>query len=386
MKNKSIFILSLFILYLVSTAVSYATFSFFKKGEELQVIESPTPPVGEAFQIDTSGPKTEECPLNGVMRTKKEKEWWEKHRPLGIMIENHKEARPQSGLSKADIIYEAVAEGGITRFLALFYCQDAKIIGPVRSARTYYLDFISEYGNKPLYVHVGGANTDGPADALSQIQQYGWGFLNDLDNMGISFPYFWRDYERLPGVATEHTLYTASSKLWKKAAERGLTNVDGKGNSWDEKFTPWQFKDDISLASRPENFVVKFPFWEDYRDYSVKWSYDKQTNSFKRENGGSIHLDKNDSSELTAKNVILVFMTERHADDGYEANAHLLYGTKGSGKATILLDGKKIEGTWQKRDRLSRMKFFDNSGTEIKLNRGKIWIEILPVGTIPEFD
>lgn len=382
MKNKKLIIVSLIILYFVSTAVSYAAFAIFKSGEVIKTVETPTPPAGEGFTIDASAPKTEICPLNGTMRSEKEKEWWEKHRPLGIMVENHKEARPQSGLSQADIIYEAVAEGGITRFLAIYYCQNTKMVGPVRSARTYYLDLISEYGDKPLYTHVGGANTDGPADALSQINDYGWSGLNDLNQFSIGFPYFWRDYERLPNVATEHTMYTTTEKLWQVATKRGLTNVDGKGVSWNEDFTPWQFKEDLGLSERPSSQVIEFPFWEGYADYAVRWTYNKESNSYKRFNGGTAHLDKNDNSQLTAKTIILAYMRENQADDGYENNAHLLYGTKGSGKAVVFLDGKKIEGTWQKKDRLSRMKFFDSNGLEIKLNKGQIWIEILPVGII----
>lgn len=384
MKNKKIVILFL-IIYLLSTTISYAFFLRFKGAEVATEVEKPISPLSEGFEIDTSAPKTEECPLNGEMRTKQERERWEKRRPLGIMVENHLEARPQSGLSSADIVYEAVAEGGITRFLAIFYCQDSKIVGPVRSARTYYLDFISEYGDKPLYAHVGGANTPGPADALGQIADYGWLGLNDLNQFSIGFPTFWRDYERLPGVATEHTMYTSTERLWSTAKKRGLTNVDGKGFRWDQKFTPWSFKDDLSLEERPDSFIVEFPFWEGYKSYSVKWVYEKETNSYKRFNGGTAHKDKNNNKQLTAKTIILTFMTETNANDGYENNAHLLYGTKGSGKAIVLLDGKRVEGTWQKKDRLSRMKFFNKEGNEIKLNRGQIWIEILPIGVTPEF-
>lgn len=385
MKKKYFIIISLVFLYFVSAAVSYAAFSLFKSGETITTVEPPTQPMGESFQIDPSAPKTEICPLNGTMRSKGEKEWWEKHRPLGVMIENHEEAKPQSGLSKADIIYEAVAEGGITRFLAVYYCQDTEKLGPVRSARTYYLDFISEYGDKPLYAHVGGANTDGPADALSQIDDYGWTGLNDLNQFSIGFPTFWRDYERLPGVATEHTMYSTTEKLWKVAAKRGLTNVDGKDVPWDQKFTPWVFKEDSPLADRPDSSSVEFSFWQSYGDYSVKWVYDKETNLYKRYNGGTSHLDKNTNEQLKAKTIVLVFMTEDNADDGYEDNVHLLYDTKGSGKATIILDGTKIEGTWQKKDRLSRMKFIDAQGNEIELNKGQIWIEVLPVGITPKF-
>src|SRR5437870_246888 len=160
----------------------------------------------QAITFDQSKPKTEECPLNGVMYSKEQRSWWEKHRPLGVMIENHQDARPQSGIANSDVTYEAVAEGGITRTLNVYYCQDAGIVGPVRSARTYFLDFISEYADYPLYAHVGGANTPGPANALGQIEDYSWAQYNDLNQFSIGFPTFRRDETRLGhDAATEHT-------------------------------------------------------------------------------------------------------------------------------------------------------------------------------------
>ena len=147
--------------------------------------------------FDDSLPKTEPCPINGEKYSTQQREWWENHRPLGVMIENHENARPQSGINAADITYEIVAEGGITRTLNIYYCQAPAQVGPVRSARTYFLDYMSEYGDSPLYAHVGGANTPGPADALGQISEYGWGGYNDLNQFSIGFPTFWRDYNRL---------------------------------------------------------------------------------------------------------------------------------------------------------------------------------------------
>ncbi len=310
------------------------------------------------------------------------------------MIENAKEARPQSGLSAADVVYEAVAEGGITRFMAVYYCQDADIIGPVRSARTYFLDWISEYGSSPLYAHVGGANTPGPADALGQIERYGWGAFNDLNQFSIGFPTFWRDYERLgPNTATEHTVYSAASKLWNYAAtKRQLTNLEtddvtGKQVSWDASFIKWTFKDDAPIADRPAAFSVEFAnsgLQASYAsDYVVKWQYDHDSNAYLRFSGGVEHRDLDTNQQLLAKNVVLIFTTMTVADDGYSEDGHglhTLYGTKGSGKAKFLLDGKITDGTWVKKTRTDRTKFFDAKGAEVKLNRGQTWIEILPIG------
>lgn len=381
MSKQRIIIIAV-ILYVISAFGSYFIFSNFVNKKTIISTPLPVPTTKEGkLTFDETLPRTEECPINGAMYSKQQRQWWEKHRPLGIMIENHAEARPQSGMSFADVTYEVVAEGGITRTLNIFYCQDAGLVGPVRSARTYFLDFVSEYGSFPLYVHVGGANTSGPADALGQIDDYGWQSYNDLNQFSIGFPTFWRDYERLGHpVATEHTMYSTTEKLWKVGADRGLTNVDKKGEAWDKTFQKYSFKDDVPPSERPNSQSVSFDFWQGYSDYSVKWEYDKASNSYLRFNAGQKHTDKNNSKQLSAKNVVLLFMTESRANDGYEGNLHMLYGTKGTGKATILIDGKKISGTWSKKNRTSRLIINDSTGLPIKFTKGKIWFTVLAIG------
>lgn len=377
--NKKYIIIGI-ILYVVSSAISYAVFSMVQKpsAKKGTSLTSPLPKDASGkLAFDENLPKTEPCPLTGQLFSKQQREWWEKHRPLGIMIENHEDVRPQSGISSADIVYEVVAEGGITRFLAVFHCQDGGVVGPVRSARTYFLDFISEYGDKPLYVHVGGANVPGPANALGQISDYGWVGRNDINQFSVGFPTFWRDYERLGRtVATEHTMYSTTEKLWKIAAERKLANVDVDGDSWDETFTSWQLKDDAKEGDRGTS-SPSFGFWEGYDLYNVKWNYDRTTNSYKRENGEKPHLDKDNDKQVLAKNIIVVFVLERSLND---EEKHLLYTTKGKGKALFFFDGNVVEGIWEKKDRVSRMNLLDSNGKQVKLNKGQIWIEVLPTG------
>jgi hypothetical protein len=299
------------------------------------------------------------------------------------MIENHLEARPQSGLSDTDIVYEAVAEGGITRFMGVFYCQASAfetILGPVRSARTYFLDWASEY-NFPLYAHVGGANTPGPANALGQIADYDWASANDMNQFSIGYPTFWRDYERLGRtVATEHTMYSTTEKLWAVGNKRGFTNEDPDGVEWAKGYTPWQFvKDEVGSDERGTTNSVDYKFW-DYEEYAVNWQYDKDANIYKRNNAGEAHKDLNTGEQLTAKNVVVQFAREARANDGYEGNAHLLYGTTGKGDALIFKDGQAIKGTWSKAKRLARTVFMDDKGKEVKFNPGRIWISVLPTG------
>lgn len=383
--NKKVIITGV-IVYILSAIASFYIFSSISSQVSLM---SPVAPASKNASgqplFDASLPKTESCPLNGVMYSKQQKAWWEKHEPLGIMIENSTDARPQSGISYADIVYEAVAEGGITRFLTIFYCQDAPTVGPVRSARTYFVDFVSEYGSFPLYAHVGGANTPGPADALGQIDSYGWTGKNDLNQFSIGFPVYIRDYDRLGhAVATEHTMYSSTTKLWDYAAKnRGITDIDSNGDKWTDNFTPYTFKDDASLSARPDNQTVSFDFWDGYDAYGVSWAYDKNSNTYLRSNGGQPHIDLDTKKQLSAKNIVILFMKESHANDGYTDNEHMLYGTKGTGDAKIFMDGQEVNGTWSKKSRTAHLYIKDNRGNEIQFDRGKIWFEVVaPDATI----
>ncbi len=383
---KKVFLLGLFV-YLVTAGVSYAVFSQQPSLTTKSGSQSGDTPKADGGKVTNDydaltfeGEKTEACPLTGELYSKDQKAWWESHRPLGVMIENHLDARPQSGIQAADITYEAVAEGGITRTLDVYYCQDAGIVGPVRSARTYFLDFVSEYGEFPLYAHVGGANTPGPANALGQINDYGWGSYNDLSQFAIGFPTFKRDESRLGrDVATEHTMYSITSKLWEVGEERGLANVDKEGVKWNEDFIAHKFKDAPAAAKRPKSQTVTIDYWNG-AEYGVVWTYDPKTNLYMRDNGGEPHIDRNTKKQLSATTVAVIFMTEGRANDGYEGNAHMIYGTKGTGEAIIFMDGKQTKGTWKKADRGSRLILSDSTGKEITYTKGKIWYNVQPKG------
>ena len=383
-KNRLLSIALIIIIYFISGGGSYVLFSENSKTSKITKTSLSTSGTSEKLDFDEDLPKTEPCPMNGILYSKQQREWWEKQRPVGIMIENHKEARPQSGLTSSDVVYEAVAEGGITRFLSIFYCNNAKVVGPIRSARTYFLDFVSEYGSSPLYVHVGGANQDGPADALSQIENYGWVGLNDLNQFSIGFPTFWRDYDRLGHPAeTEHTMYSTTEKLLQFAAtSRKLKDVDEQGVPWSKGFVPYSSKEDAPAGNRPATQTVHLEFWTMDPNYNVDWRYEPIANLYKRNDGGIALVDRNNNKQLTAKNIVVLKMIETRANDGYDNNQHLLYRTKGIGKAHIFMDGREIVGTWRKDSRISRTLLFDNTGLPIKFNKGTIWFEILPTDGI----
>src|SRR3990172_12151761 len=239
-------------LFFISTGLTYYILSYSPNLRPSSSSTSATPsPVVKKPRIDPSLPRTESCPLNGVMYTKTEKDIWSTRRPLAVMIENHLDSRPTSGLSTADVVYEAVAEGGITRYMGIFYCgitPDSTMFSPVRSARIYFVKIVPEYD--ALYNHVGGAgNCDDPtveeqAKALCFFRK---NKIRGLDQFGRAgdFRTCHRVTNRLDHeVAYEHTMACYSDELYKVAAKLNWTNVDAKGVSWDKNFVPWKFKDD----------------------------------------------------------------------------------------------------------------------------------------------
>ena len=128
------------VLYAASAGLSYMVFNSVLKNPVN--ISTPFGNLTDATSGAEEGVKDRPCPINGAFYTKGREEQWEKRRPLAIMVENHVDARPNLGISRSDAVYEAVAEGGITRFLLIYMCQDAGDIAPIRSARTYFVDWV----------------------------------------------------------------------------------------------------------------------------------------------------------------------------------------------------------------------------------------------------
>jgi len=380
-------------LYIISTGLSYAVFSSIKNSGG-QAVTSPLASKTSGFKFDVSGPKTEICPINGAKFTKAEKDVWDKRRPITAMIEDHADSRPSSGLQSADAVYEAVAEGGITRFMAVFYCGVAAkdlTIAPVRSARVYYINWAQEYGDYPLYVHVGGANNicsqcpggvkpDGDVDprvmAIEYLNELGWRGAsgNDFDNTGL--PIFQRNDGRLDHeVATEHTMQVYIDKLYAEAENRKLGFNNDQGVPWNKNFVSWKFADDKPTQSNPAT-SIKFSFWDGAPLYDVEWKYNQANNNYLRYNGGKPFTDlEENNSQIAAKNVVVMYVKEQ---DTIDKEGHTYIKTVGKGNALVFQNGTVIEGTWEKDSEDGRTIFSDKSGNEITFVRGQIWIEAVP--------
>ena len=391
--KKSTNVIAAVILYLLSTGVSFAAFTYLNKPESAA---APTPDAGfgTLLTIAPGTPKDQECPLNGQLFTAVEKDAWTRRRPLVVMIENSPDARPHSGIIRADIIYEAVAEGGVTRLMPVYYCdaqRDDVAIGPVRSVRTYFLDWASEYGETPLFGHVGGANcsadpggpckTNKKAQAIEQLSSYGWRYSmgNDLDQFAVGAPTYQRKENRLfallgRNVATEHSVIGSTEGLWTEGKDRGWTNLDPDGVEWTDNFKSWKFQDDAAESERGTTGAISFYFWEGYDDFKVDWAYNKADNIYTRSTGGKPHTDLETGKQFSGKNIVIQFAKETGPVDELK---HMLYESTGTGKMVVFQNGQVIEGTWKKPTRLSRTIFTDKTGSEIKFVKGQIWVHIL---------
>lgn len=267
--------------------------------------------------------------------------------PWAVMIENLASTRPQSGLSSAGVVYEALAEGGITRFLAIFATnENVGDMGPVRSARPYFVDWAAEYNG--MYVHVGGS-----PQGLDRISELGLRDVNQFYNAG-TFKY---------NGAPPHHMFTDSSKLTFTARDKEYSATGD--------FTSWKFTDEATLADRPvEPHTLGIDFSQ--FSYEVTYEYDRESNTYKRSQGASPFLDANTDEQIAPKNVVVQFVSISNFDE-----QRLDIETLGSGKAFIFKDGQKIEGTWKKDAPSSRTIFFDASGNEVELNAGQTWVEVM---------
>lgn len=306
-----------------------------------------------------------------------------KERPpmVGVMVENMDEAQPISGIADANLVFEAVTEANVTRFLALFILggpasggpeagpRDIEI-GPVRSARPYFLDWASELDT--LYGHVGSS----PA-AYEMLRKRGVEGVHDLDQWYKDEYYFKKN-----GRPRPHHLYT-NTELLRRAYEKEYTPSESPPLGGGEKtisspskgevrrgFEPWQFKNDAPPDLRGNVSEIKVGYGG---QYAVQWLYDKSENHYKRMQWGGTHKDAS-GKEVITKNIAMAFQEMKVLD----AIGRKEFKTIGEGKGLVFQDGRVVVGIWKKPSPRERMRFFDAQGGEVEFNAGVTWVEIVP--------
>jgi len=271
-------------------------------------------------------------------------------RPVtGVMIENSPDARPQSGLNQAGVVFEAIAEGGITRFLALYQDTQPDYIGPVRSARPYYVQWAM--GFDAGYAHVGGS-----PEALTNIKDWGVRDLDQFYNSGA--------YQRISSRYAPHNVYTSTAQLNQLEASKGYTTSN---------FTGFARKKDAP-SKTPNAGTIDMNISGYY--YNTHYDYDAASNSYKRSEGSAPHMELNkDGSQTQIQPKVVIAMVMQY---GLEADDHhSQYNVIGNGQAFIFQDGTVTTGSWSKSDAKSQLTFADASGKPIALNAGQTWLTAL---------
>jgi len=294
------------------------------------------------------------CPLSGDLVPKDSVD----RRPLAVMVENVPAARPQSGLDKADVIYEILAEGAITRFLAVYLHGDAAEVGPVRSARPYFIERVFEYN--AMYAYCGGSEA-----AKEMVRKEG---VASLDEFGVGRQAYWRIKER----KAPHNLYADTAKLRKVGAARG----------YERKVTLPEFRFLDPEQENPggitaEKVVINYP-----KSYSVvRWEYDSNQKLYGRYQGGTAHRDAVTGEQLTGSNIIVQFANTKVIDDEGRRDIAMV----GRGRAILFTGGKSYDGTWSKKSMRAQTFFYGENGEVFRLNPGQTWIEVVPRGTKVEY-
>jgi len=265
-------------------------------------------------------------------------------RPVtAVMIENSIDARPQSGLGQAGVVFEAIAEGGITRFLALFQDTAPDNVGPIRSSRPYYLQW--ELGFDAGYAHVGGS-----PEALADIKAWGVRDLDQFANGG--------SYHRITTRVAPHNVYTSITALNQLEAAKGYTSSTFTG------FARKKAAPSKTPTAKSIDLVLSGPL------YNVHYDYNPTTNSYGRSEAGAVHLDANTNTQISPSVVIALVMPYSLESDGYHSD----YNTIGSGPAYVFQDGIVTIGQWTKTSSTSQFVFTDAAGKPLLLNPGQTWL------------
>jgi hypothetical protein len=272
-----------------------------------------------------------------------------KRHVTAIMIENSPDARPQSGLKDAGIVFEAIAEGGITRFIALYQEARPGLIGPVRSVRPYYVEWAGGYD--AAVAHIGGS-----ANALAMIRSGNYGVdLDQFFNAGA----YWRATDRY----APHNVYTSFDRLDALSTAKGKTTSSfaGFARKEDTKATPNAGTVNIAVSSGT---------------YNVGYTYDATSNSYVRILGGVGHTDR-EGGQIQPKVAIALRVENTTV---FEDGTRQSYKVVGNGQAYVFQDGTVQEVTWSKADARSPLVLHDAAGKDVALNRGQTWITAVAPG------
>lgn len=298
---------------------------------------------------------------------------------LAVKIENAKAARPQSGLQYADVVYEELVEGGLTRFIGIFHSQDAPTLGPVRSARMVDPDILVEY--RALFAYSGGST-----QVLRYVDRSGLVILSHTKAV--------RAYHRMRNRRAPHNLYTTTQDLYASAG--GAATPPPQFFSYSETRpkplpAPSASASPAAASASPSPYVppgasVEIPFSGAQRSV---FRYDAVSDRYLRFQGSGYgkraklepHV-MDDGAQIAPRNVLVMFVevavgSHRDAAGNYSPEITVV----GTGRVMLFRNGILVPGRWSRGSLTARTKLVDSAGTVLRLAPGQTWVELVPVGT-----
>ncbi len=351
MENKSTKILiAIVIILVIATGVLFVIKVIKEKnGGSNEVISLGTAILGKGKKADNEEEKSIST-FNGT------------DRPIAVMIDNHKSALPQAGLNDAYIVYEMIVEGGETRLMALFKGKTLDKIGPIRSARHYYLDYALE--NDAIYVHYGWS-----PQAQSDISKLG---VNNVNGLVQSSSDFWRVKDK----SAPHNAVTSTSNILKIAENKGYSTTS------DKKSVLNYVTEDVNLDS--EQVANKFSI--KYSDYNtVSYTYNSETKRYLRYTRNIKQVDWDTKEDVEAKNIIITFVKNTTLNDGENKGRQTLDNI-GTRDGYYITNGKAIKIKCEKKARAEQTVYKDLQGNEIQVNDGNTFIQICPIDAKVTFE
>ena len=273
-------------------------------------------------------------------------------RPVAVMVDNdNKDARPHAGLNEAYLIYEMVVEGGATRFVA-FYRTDTEKIGPVRSSRHYFLDYVME--NDAIYTHYGWS-----PQAIKDISAFGINKINGV--LGGDGDIFWRE-QKFKG--DWHSAYTSMKNIKEMSEKKGfsLNTTHKNGFKYAESY--------FNLENENIANEIYLPYSGMYK---TGYIYNPETELYEKTINSESHVMQN-GEVLTVKNIIIELIYDTSLGDGTDRRN---VTTTGSGEGYFITNGKYEKITWSKPSRKANTVYKDSGGNEIKINPGKTIVNVI---------
>lgn len=302
--------------------------------------------------------ETTEEPIVAVVKKLQIVDEDSKSRPYAVMINNNHAAWPQCGIQDAYLVYEIIAEGGITRMMAIYKDQETAKIGSIRSARHYFIDYAEE--NDAIFVHWGGS-----PQAYNRI----YTGINDIDGIALEGSVFFRDKTLRRDY--EHTGFTSMDKLKEYAQKKGYTRDTNKDLLLDYSV------DEITLenmegAKSAQEVKIK------YSDYhNTSYEYDEENKVYKRSMSGQANVDLVTGEQYTAKNIIVYNVSNYTLNDG-ENKGRQEINNIGSGNGYFITEGYAVPITWEKTTHSGQTVYKYVNGEEITVNDGNTFIQIYP--------